>query len=95
MKQTVNKEDFMHAFHAYNRHEQFGYDALSVLFDYYEQLEDDIGEEIELDVIAICCDWSLYTPEEIQEQYDMDVETLRDNTTVLNVDDDIYLVQSF
>lgn len=95
MKQTVNKEDFMHAFHAYNRYEQFGYDALSVLFDYYEQLEDDIGEEIELDVIAICCDWSLYTAEEIQEQYDMDVETLRDNTTVLNVDDDIFLVQTF
>lgn len=95
MKQTVNKEDFMHAFHAYNRYEQFGYDALSVLFDYYEQLEDDIGEEIELDVISICCDWSLYTPEEIQEQYDMDVETLRDNTTVLDVDDDSFLVMLF
>jgi len=95
MKQTVNKEDFMHAFHRFNRYEQFGYDALSVLFDYYEQLEDDIGEEIELDVIAICCDWSVCTAEEIQQEWDIDVDDLRDNTIVLDVDDDIFLVQSF
>ncbi len=95
MKQTVNKNDFMHAFHAYNRYEQFVYDALSVLFDYYEELENDIGEEITLDVIAICCDWGVYTTEEIQEQYDMDIDELRDNTTVLEVDDGIFLVEAF
>lgn len=95
MKQTVNKEDFMHAFHAYNRYEQFGYDALSVLFDYYEELENDIGEEIELDVIAICCEWSVLTSEYIHQQYDIDVDELRDNTIVLDVDDGRFLVYVF
>ena len=33
MKQTVNLESFMRAFHAYNRYEQFGYEALKVLFE--------------------------------------------------------------
>lgn len=95
MKQTVSKDTFMHAFHAYNRHEQFGYDALSVLFDYYEQLEDDLGEEITLDVIAICCEWSVLTSEDIHRQYDMDVNELREETTVLGVDDDRFLVYGF
>ncbi len=95
MKQTVNRNDFMHAFHQYNRYEQFGYDALAVLFDYYEQLEDDLGEEITLDVIAICCDWGVYSTEEIKGEFDMTPEELMDETTVLNVDDDIYLVQEF
>ncbi len=95
MKQTVNKNDFMHAFHAYNRYEQFGYDALTVLFDYYEELESDIGEELELDVIAICCDWSVYTAEEIQQEWDIDVDELRDNTIVLDVGDGRFLVHGF
>lgn len=95
MKQTVTKEDFIHAFHRYNRYEQFGYDALSVLFDYYEQLEDDLGEEITLDVIAICCDWGVYNTEEIEREYGMTTEELMEEFNVLNVDDDIFLVQSF
>jgi hypothetical protein len=51
MKTTVNQYDFIEAFHRYDRYEQFGYDALCSLFDYMEQLEEDTGEEMELDVL--------------------------------------------
>ena len=54
MKQTVNLESFMHAFHAHNRYDQFGYEALKALFEYLEECDPDM----ELDVIAICCDYS-------------------------------------
>jgi|TARA_R110000787_G_scaffold285592_1_gene401749 hypothetical protein len=38
------------------RGEQFSYEALEVLFDYYEMGCDDYN----LDVIEICCEWSEY-----------------------------------
>lgn len=60
MKQTVNFNEFCHAFHAHDRYDQFGYAALRALFDYLEDLEQDYGKEFELDVIALCCDWTRF-----------------------------------
>lgn len=76
MKTTVTQENFMHAFHAYGRYEQFGYDALCSLFDYFKEVEQDTGEEIELDVISICCDYSVDTVEGIAGAYSIDIEGL-------------------
>jgi len=39
----------------------FSYDAREELFNYYEELEQDIGEEIDFDPVAIRCEWSEYT----------------------------------
>lgn len=61
MKQTVNFNEFCHAFHAYDRYDQFGYAALRALFDYLEEFEESTGQEMELDVIALCCDWTAYS----------------------------------
>lgn len=57
---TVSVSDFRDAFRAMGRHDQFSYDALGALFDYYDELSEDTGEPWELDVIAICCDWEEY-----------------------------------
>ena len=43
-----------------------------MLFDYFEMLEDDTGEQIEFDMIAICCEWSEDTPENIAAAYDIE-----------------------
>lgn len=58
MKQTVSASDFVDAFRAHNRQEQFSYDGLHALFDYLEEMEEGMGTEMELDVVAICCDYS-------------------------------------
>jgi hypothetical protein len=60
MKQTIGFTQFSDAFRAYDRYDQFGYDALKALFDYCEEYEESCGIEIELDVIALCCDWTAY-----------------------------------
>lgn len=60
MKQTVTYYAFEKAFHDCDRFDQFGYAALRALFDYLEELEEDCGAEFELDVIALCCDWTAY-----------------------------------
>ena len=60
MKQSVNSYDFERAFVTAGRKDQFSYDGLKALFEYLEEYEDGTGEEIELDVIALCCDYSEY-----------------------------------
>ncbi len=60
MKQTVNKYEFEQAFRQADRYDNFGYAGLSALFDYLEEYESSTGEEIELDVISLCCDYSMH-----------------------------------
>lgn len=70
MKQTVSASDFVDAFRAHNRQEQFSYDGLRALFEYLEELESDTGTEMELDVVALCCDFSEYSSaKEAAEEY--------------------------
>ena len=98
MKQSVNFSSFVEAFQAYDRYEQFGYAALKSLFDYLEQLEDDIGEEIELDVIAICCDYSVDSVTQIALNYMIDIEDMDDdearNTVLEYLNDNTIVVDS-
>ena len=79
MKQSVNSYDFIEAFRTMGRYDQFGYQALEILFSYLEELESDTGEEIELDVIALCCDYSVDTWQDIAEQYDVDLSDCEDD----------------
>ena len=44
-------------------------DAIIALFDYYEELSDSIGQDIELDTVAIRCEWSEYSVDELADQY--------------------------
>jgi hypothetical protein len=69
MKTTVTKYDFERAFVDADRKENFSYEGLAVLFDYFEDYEEQTGEEIELDVIAICCEYNEDTPEAIANNY--------------------------
>jgi hypothetical protein len=73
MKQTINFNQFVDAFNNAGRQDQFSYEALRAIFGYIEDYEQDSGEEIELDVIAICCDWSEESPKDIAESYDVDL----------------------
>jgi hypothetical protein len=71
MKQTVNLYDFRRAFESM-RPDDFSYEGLEVLFESFEQLADDTGTEVELDVIGICCEFSEGTIDEIIDNYDID-----------------------
>lgn len=58
MKQTISKYGFERAFADADRRENFSYEALNLLFDYFEEYEESTGEEVELDVVAICCEYT-------------------------------------
>ena len=68
MKTTVDLFSFRTAFHNMDRGDQFSYEGLAVLFDYLEELEF-CGEEYELDVIALCCDFAEDDAINIAESY--------------------------
>lgn len=73
MKTTVSRYDFERAFVDAGRKDQFSYEALGLLFDYFEQYEEDTGEEIELDVVAVCCEYYEDTLEDIANNYRIDL----------------------
>jgi len=60
MKQTVSETDFLDAFRRYGRADQFTRAGLIALFDYLEDYEEQLHEQLELDVIALCCNYSEY-----------------------------------
>ena len=72
MKTTVSVYDFRRAFET-TRPDNFSYEALGLMFDHFEELEQDTGEEIELDVVAICCEYTEDTVENIAGNYDIDL----------------------
>lgn len=98
MYQSINEYDFIRAFEQV-RPDNFSRAGLSALYDYFEQLEEDIGNPIELDVIAICCEYSEYESlEEFQEDYSEDYESIEDiesETTVIPIDDNGFIILQF
>lgn len=78
MKQTVNQHEFRRAFEQC-RPDNFSYEGLGALFEYLEQWEEDCGEELEFDVIAICCDFSEDTWQNIAANYRIELEDCDDD----------------
>ena len=89
MKQSVNMYDFERAFKNFER-DNFSYDGLKALFEYLEQLGDDIGEEIELDVIALCCEYMEYDSlKEYNDDYGTkygEIDLIQDDTTLIKIE---------
>jgi hypothetical protein len=71
MKHTISSYDFHRAFETL-RPNNFTYEALDALFDYFEEYEEDSGEEMEFDVIGICCDYTQSTFQEVMDDYKLD-----------------------
>mgnify|MGYP003645391509 FL=1 len=103
MKQTINQYQFADAFKSAGRQDQFSYAGLNALFESLEEYEESTGEEIELDVIALCCEYSEHKSAlDAAADYSFDVDGeneqsalayLRDNTTVIEFDGGIIIQQ--
>lgn len=73
MKTTISLYDFRDAFLKAGREEQFSDDGLEIIFKYIEDVEDSCGQEFELDVIGICCDYAEDSAENIAKAYGLDI----------------------
>lgn len=89
---------FKQEFKTFNREDNFTDAGLEALFNYIEQYEEECGEQIKLDVIALCCDYTEYKNfKEIQKNYDKikSMEDLRDNTQVIECSNGHIIIQNF
>jgi hypothetical protein len=64
----VTESDFIQAFEDMGRGNNFSIEALEALYEYLEETSESIGEPIELDVIAICGEFSEITFDEVLEE---------------------------
>jgi hypothetical protein len=100
MYQTISRTDFHDAFRDMGRGKQFSYEGKNALLDYLEELEDETGEPIELDVIALCCDYTEYDNlEAFQSDYGdeyKNISDIEDATTVIPIEGtDGFIIQQF
>lgn len=96
MYQSISRCDFHDAFRNMDRKDHFSYEAKNALFDYLEEYEESTGERIELDVIALCCEFSEESIKDVLENYSLEsLEELNDNTLVIWHDDENVLYQSY
>ena len=87
MIKTVSKYEFTEDL-LNDDYANWSYSGASALFEYLTELEEDTGEQIEFDRVAIRCDFSEYDNlEDILSQYDNinTLEDLQDNTTVIEI----------
>ena len=105
MKQSINFYQFERAFKDMDRGNQFSYDGLKAIFEWFEQLDEDSGTETELDVIAICCEFAEYADiNELKQDYpvpedceddDEALEYFRNETIVLELANGGLVIQSY
>jgi len=98
MKQSVNMYDFERAFKNFER-DNFSYDGLKALFEYLEEYEEGTGEEVELDVIALCCEYMEYDSlKEYNDDYGTkysEIDAIQDDTTLIKIDDNSFIIQQY
>lgn len=100
MKTNVTLSDFRDAFVNYGRKDNFSYEGLETLYNWIGEFDDSCKTETELDVIALCCEFTEYEGlDEFQQNYNKeDYETIDDicnATSVIMIDDESFIIQDF
>ena len=107
MKTTITQHeaaDMLMKFEAFGTCKD-AYSLCYTMAQYLEEYEEDTGEELELDPVAIRCEYRAIALDEVIEQYSGDfegmddedlLEYLRDNTTVIETGiENTYIIQEF
>lgn len=85
MKKTLNFYDFRNEFLTI-RPDNFSFEALIVLWEYFEQYEAETNIEVMFDPIGICIDFTECTISEALENYNLEnIDQLRNETIVLPI----------
>ena len=86
---TFNENDFINEFKAYNRMDNFSIKGLRILFESLEQTAIDCQMNIEMDVIALCCDYNEDDMQSIIDNYDIDM------TDCVSAEDELETVETY
>lgn len=82
MIMKVTFEDFIREFNTRELYKNnFSRLGLIALFNYIEEIEEETGEQITLDIIALCCDFAEVEEEEYKQLYND--EEIEDNEYII------------
>jgi hypothetical protein len=101
MYTRVTEDNFRNTFLTSDYKNNFSYDGLTALYDYFEELEDELNESIEFDYISIAGEYSELTIDELRDNYSIDkdidvIEYLQENTIVIEIENsDRVIIQDY
>lgn len=103
MKTTLTQCQFIDEMKRSAYSNNFSYDGLCALFSFFEECENDSGEEIEFDPCAIACDFTEYNSlEEFKKIYSDEniqritsIDEVNDFTFCLEVEGGGLIIQNF
>ena len=102
MYTRVTEDNFRNTFlTSANYSENFSYSGLTALYNYFEELEDELNESIEFDLIAIAGEYSELTIDELRDNYSLDkdidvIKYLQENTIVIEIENsDSVIIQDY
>ena len=105
----VTQYSFIDAFKRSSRKDQFSHEALEAIYECLEYYSHDSGEDVELDIVAICCEWAEMTWQDVVQSYGLELsfcdtdeeridavkEYLQDETTSYHLSDDSFVFVQF
>jgi len=97
----VTEYSFRNTFLTSAYSENFSYSGLTALYNYFEELEDELNESIEFDLIAIAGEYSELTIDELRDNYFIDkdidvIKYLQENTIVIEIENsDSVIIQDY
>lgn len=103
MKMNVTESMFIYAFKGSGTYKnKFSYKGLQALFEYFENLENEVEEDVDFDMIAICCEYTEYKNfDEFKENYSArpefkTIEDLQEFTWVIMIEgEEGFIIQDF
>ena len=75
---TIDKGDFVARLVA-DKHASWSVEGAETLFDYLEEMSDEMVEPYEFDLVALRCDYSEDTVDDLIDRYDIDVSDAEDD----------------
>lgn len=81
MKSTITFSAFCDAFRDMGRNDQFSYAGKRALYDFLEE----VSPDMELDVIALCCEYYESDLDSIISDYSIDVSEAQDDDEKANI----------
>ena len=96
--EEINQADFISAFKSI-RPDNFSYEGLTALYEYFDELSED--QDMELDVIAICCSYREFdnVDQFLSEGYTSSIinsiDDIEELTTVIRIDDKRFICAEF
>jgi len=100
MKEYITESTFIDAFkQSDTRKNQFSYEGLKALFEYLEEYEDSTGEELEFDMIGICCEYTEYDSlKQYNDEYGNEcdeIDEIADYTALIKIDEKRFNIQKY